>query len=87
MPKNILQGIAFRVERVGAPRLSAYDLETIGNIQVELLRHFLDDSPPELIELSYSLIAHFKDRGDELTQTFRLTFDRGRFRFLPNTAI
>ena len=81
------KGIGFRVEPVGAPRLSAHDLEKIGNIEGELLRQFLDDSPPELIELSYDLNAHFKDGEEESTQSFRLIFDRGRFRFLPNTAI
>ena len=81
------KGIGFRVEQVGAPRLSAHDLEKIGNIEGELLRQFLDDSPPELVELSYNLNAHFKDGEEEYTQPFRLTFDKERFRFLPNTAL
>lgn len=81
------KGIGYRVEQVGAPRLSAHDLEKIGNMEGELLRQFLDDSPPEPIELSYNLNAHFKDGEEGRTQSFRLTFDRARFRFLPNTAI
>jgi hypothetical protein len=81
------KGIRYRVDQVGAARLSAYDLEKIGNIEGQLLRYFLDDSPPELIELQYDLIAHFKDGEEERTQSFRLTFDKGRFCFLPNTAL
>jgi hypothetical protein len=81
------KGIRYRVEQVGAPRLGAHDLEKIGNIEGELLRLFLDDSPPELMELSYNLIVHFKDGEEKHTQFFRVTFDKGRFRFLPNTAI
>lgn len=81
------KGIRYRVHQVGAPPLSAHDLEKIGNIERELLRQFLDDSPSELMELNYTLIAHFKDGGDELSQSFRLTFDNGRFCFLLNTAL
>jgi hypothetical protein len=81
------KSVGYRVEQVGASRLSAHDLEKIGNLEGELLRQFLDNSPPELIELSYNLKAHFKDGEDERTQSFRLTFDKERFRFLPNTAI
>jgi hypothetical protein len=67
--------------------LSAHDLEKIGNIEGQMLRLFLDDSPSELIELHYTLAAHFKDGEEERSQSFRLTFDKGRFRFLANTSM
>jgi len=73
------RGIGFRVERVGEPRYSAHDLEILRTTQKDMLGHFLDDSRPELIEMRYTLTAHFRDGKEERTQRFDLTFDKTRF--------
>jgi len=80
------RGIEFRVERVGDPHYSAHDLELFKNIQADMLRHFLNDSPAGQSELKYRLVAHFKDRGEDRNQRFNLIFNTERFLFLPNTA-
>lgn len=78
--------LIYRIREVGVPRLSAHDLEKIGDIEAQMLALFLDDSPPEQIELRYELIVRFRDRLDEeRSHTFNLVFDKATSRFLPNT--
>jgi hypothetical protein len=79
-------GVGFEVAQIGAPQLSARDWATTQQYQGELLRLFVCDSPADMKEIRYELIAHFKDGNDEREQTFHLVFDMHRFCFSPNTV-
>jgi hypothetical protein len=78
--------VSFEVQEIGVPQLSPKDWATTSQYQGELLRLFVHDSPPDLSEIRYDLVAHFKDGDDELVQTFHLVFDPYRFGFAGNTA-
>lgn len=78
--------LIYHVLQAGSPPISAHDLEKIGDIEAKMLGLFLDDSPPELLELHYVLTARFKDKEDEeRTRSFNVVFDKNTFCFLPNT--
>jgi hypothetical protein len=77
--------LRYYITEVGFPRLSAHDLEKTGDMEGTLLKSFLDDSPPELDKLEYTLTARFRDNGEELFRQFRAVFDRTRYMFLADT--
>lgn len=78
--------LIYHIREVGRPALNAHDMDRIGNIEAKMLGKFLDDSPPELLELHYVLTARFKDKAnEELTRDFNIVFDKRTFAFLPNT--
>jgi hypothetical protein len=77
------EGVGFEVNEIGATPLSAADRETTSRYKKIMLRdNFLDDSPNEFIELEYELICHFRDGEEERSRSFRLVFDKARWRFL-----
>ncbi|MGA2832620.1 MAG: hypothetical protein ABSE55_06070 [Terracidiphilus sp.] len=76
----------YEVIEVGAPRLSAKDWETTRPLEKEMLMQFIGDSPKNLIELDYPLIARFKDGEDQISHTFHLRFNTGRFGFSEDTT-
>jgi hypothetical protein len=78
--------IGFEVVETGVPKLSPKDWATTQQYQGELLRLFVCDSPSNMGEIRYDMIAHFKDGDDECNQTFHLIFDTYRFCFSENTA-
>jgi hypothetical protein len=78
--------MTYDVQDVGHISLGYRDRDRIGNINSELLRHFVLDSPEEENDWEYPLVAHFKDVNEEQSQIFHLRFDRRRFRFLRNTS-
>jgi hypothetical protein len=82
----VQKGMSYEVKDTDYSTLGYKDRDRIGNIEGELLRLFVLDSPEEESGWDYSLVAHFKDVNEELSQTFHLRFDKHRFRFLRNTA-
>jgi hypothetical protein len=81
------KGMAYRVHEEGVPLMNAHDAEKLRYVDKEMFLLFLDDSPPELLQLEYILVANFKDGDEELSQKFKLTFDKTTYRFLQNTAM
>lgn len=78
--------LTYHVREVGVFPPSAHDMEKIGDIEGKMLGQFLDDSPPELIELRYILISRFRDReNEERTRNFNIVFNKSTLAFLPNT--
>jgi hypothetical protein len=85
--ENHPKEMAYRVFEEGVPRPNARDMEKTKSIEKEMLLLFLQDSPPELLELDYILVANFKDGNKDISQEFKITFDKTRYRFLENTTI
>lgn len=79
--QNRFEGLGFDIVEVGAPALSAADRETTKRyIHKELLNMFLNDCPQQLLEMDYEATVHFKDGEVDRTQSFRIAFDKTRFK-------
>jgi len=80
------EGVGFDVIETGAPPLSAKDRETTRSGRKEMLGLFLNDSPENLTNLDYLLVARFLDGTQLQSQAFRLRFETARYRFSEDTS-